>query len=72
MLVSNVRVLSGAQLADGNYSPGPYRRLDDVPVCLKAAPVVLPQKVFIYVTIFFHVLENISCMDFVYEIMHAL
>jgi len=32
------------ELADGNYSPGPYRRLDDVPVCLKAAPVVLPQK----------------------------
>lgn len=29
---------------DGNYSPGPYRRLEDVPVCLKAAPVVLPQK----------------------------
>jgi len=32
------------ELADGNYSPGPYRRLDDVPVCLNAAPVVLPQK----------------------------
>jgi hypothetical protein len=32
------------ELADGNYSPGPYRRLGDVPICLKAAPVVLPQK----------------------------
>ena len=31
-------------LADGNYSPGPYYRLDDVPVCLKAAAMVLPQK----------------------------
>jgi len=32
------------ELADGNYSPGPYRRLKDVPECLLAAPQVLPQK----------------------------
>lgn len=32
------------ELADGNYSPGPYRRLKDVPECLLGAPEVLPQK----------------------------
>jgi hypothetical protein len=32
------------ELADGNYSPGPYRRLKDVPECLLTAPQVLPQK----------------------------
>jgi len=32
------------ELADGNYSPGPYRRLNDVPECMLAAPQVLPQK----------------------------
>jgi hypothetical protein len=31
-------------LAYGNYSPGPYYSLDDVPVCLKTAAMVLPQK----------------------------
>ena len=32
------------ELADGNYSPGPYRRLKDVPECMLATPEVLPQK----------------------------
>jgi hypothetical protein len=34
------------ELADGNYSPGPYRRLKDVPECLwnPNTPEVLPQK----------------------------
>lgn len=32
------------ELADGNYSPGPYRRLETVPEELKAAPSILPQK----------------------------
>ncbi|KAJ1492946.1 hypothetical protein T484DRAFT_1930194, partial [Baffinella frigidus] len=32
------------ELADGNYSPGPYRRLNGVPEAYTAAPVVLPQK----------------------------
>ena len=32
------------ELADGNYSPGPYSRLTGVPECLKVAPAVLPQK----------------------------
>eukprot|EP00960_Hanusia_phi_P052755 761634-Hanusia_phi.AAC.4 len=30
--------------ADGDYSPGPYRRLEDVPDCMRVAPEVLPQK----------------------------
>jgi len=32
------------ELADGNYSPGPYRRLKGVPECLLNTPEVLPQK----------------------------
>uniref|UniRef100_A0A7S0I2J0 Uncharacterized protein n=1 Tax=Hanusia phi TaxID=3032 RepID=A0A7S0I2J0_9CRYP len=32
------------ELADGNYSPGPYRRLKDVPECMLQGPEVLPQK----------------------------
>ena len=32
------------ELADGNYSPGPFRRLDKIPPQLRATPKVLPQK----------------------------
>ena len=32
------------ELADGNYSPGPFRRLDKIPPQLRDTPKVLPQK----------------------------
>jgi hypothetical protein len=32
------------ELADGNYSPGPFRRLDKVPPQMRDTPKILPQK----------------------------
>ncbi len=32
------------ELADGNYSPGPFRRLDNIPPQMRDTPKVLPQK----------------------------